>query len=201
MTLKQSTFIIALCLTTFSVFSQVEESIQPEGKKQEKREKMSSRERLVFGGDIGLSFGTITYIKLAPVVGYRLTDRLTAGLGPIYIYENYKYSHLETSTYGGKAIASFTVIRGSDLGGNFNLGNVMLHVENEVVNVEPLYYYSNNSYYAFGNRIWIDNLLLGGGISQQISGRFAISVFILWDVTQNRYSPYSNPIFKFGFNF
>ena len=36
---------------------------------------------------------------------------------------------------------------------------------------------------------------MGGGISQTIGGRFSISIFILWDVTQNMYSPYiNNPI-------
>jgi hypothetical protein len=187
-------------MISFGLFSQVEETIKEEGKKGG-TEKQRFSERLVFGGDIGLSFGSITYIKLAPVVGYRLTDRLTAGVGPIYIYENYRNYNLETSTYGGKAVVSFTIIHGSNLPVNLGLGDIVLHAENEVINIEPLYYNPYTFDYFFGNRLWIDDVLLGGGLSQSIGGKFGVSIFILWDVTQNKYSPYSNPIFKFGFSF
>ena len=193
MTSKQILLISGLFLAGVSLYAQVEEKVAP--RKQEK-EKPSFKERIVYGGDIGLSFGSITYIKLAPVVGYRLTDRLTTGLGPIYIYERYKLYHWETSTYGGKLFASFTVYKGSDRQNILGIGDIQLHVENEVINVEKFDEITPNS------RIWIDDLLVGGGLYQPIGGRFGISIFILWDVTQNRYSPYynNNPIFKFGFN-
>ena len=201
MTKKQLVVIFSLLIISLQAFSQVEESVSPETGN--KKEKAPFGQRLVFGGDIGLSFGSITYIKLAPVIGYRLTDRLTTGLGPIYIYEKYKDYNLESSTYGGKVLASFAIVRGSESGGSLQIGNILLHAENEVVNVEPMYMVTNGAYYyyTFGNRVWIDNLLVGGGLSQPIAGRFSVSMFILWDITQNKYSPYTNPIFKFGFNF
>jgi len=200
MTFLRSLLIIAFATLSLTLFSQVEESVQPGGQKKGK-EKPPFSQRLIFGGDIGLSFGTITYIKIAPIVGYRITDRLSAGLGPIYIYEKYKYYNLESSTYGGKVVTSFTVLKGRDNGGVFPLGNIVFYAENEVVNVEPLYYDPYTVYYFFGERVWIDNLLLGGGLSQSLGGRFGISIYILWDVTQNEFSPYSNPILKFGFYF
>jgi hypothetical protein len=199
MLIKRLSITIACTLVSLGLFSQVEEPVP--GREGKEKEKMSFGQRLVFGGDIGLSFGTITYINLAPIVGYRLTSRLTAGLGPIYIYERYKNYNLETSTYGGKVLASFTILRSSDINLNMGMSNIVFHTENEVINVEPLFFNPNTYEYFFGNRVWIDNLLIGGGLTQQISGRFGISVFILWDVTNNKYSPYSNPIFKFGFSF
>lgn len=197
MILRRSLLVFIISLTAVTLSAQVEEPVTSNKRK----EKTPFSRRLVFGGDISLSFGTITYIKLAPVIGYRITDRLTAGLGPIYIYEKYKNYNLETSTYGGKAVLSFTVIQGLGESVNFGTSNIVLHAENEVVNVEPLFVDLNTYYYFFGDRIWIDNLLLGGGISQMIGNRFGISLFILWDVTQNDYSPYSNPIIKVGFYF
>ena len=186
-------FMIAtLVFTTLSVSAQVEEKIAPEN---QKTEEARFAERLAFGGEIGLSFGSITYIKLAPIVGYWLTDRLIAGLGPIYLYEKYKYYDYETSMYGGKVFTSFTIIKGSGAGGFMGLGNIQLHIENEVLNVEK---------YDFENqRLWIDNLLVGGGLFQPIGGRAGISIYILFDVTQNKYSPYysNNPVFKFGVSF
>lgn len=197
MNYMRSVWVIVLSLFAASLVAQVEEPVPAEKKDKGKKEKMAPSERIVFGGDLGLSFGSITYIKLAPVVGYRVLPRLTLGLGPIYIYEKYKNLGFETSTYGGKAVASFTVLRGSDLGERFALGDIMLHVENEVVNVEDYYHY-----YSDPPRLWIDNVLIGGGLSQSISNRFAISIFILWDITNNVNSPYyyTSPIIKFGFS-
>jgi hypothetical protein len=197
---KQLGLIFSFLFFSIMVFSQVEEKITPERNKD--RENIPFKQRIVFGGDIGLSFGTITYIKVAPTIGYRLTDRFTAGLGPIYIYERQKlydqfnnYYRWETSIYGGKVYGSFTVYKGAERENRFGIGNIMLHAENEVVNVEK--------WDDVNNRIWIDNLLLGGGMFQPISGRFGVSIFVLWDVTQNKYSPYfmNNPIFKFGLDF
>ena len=197
---RRTISIIAFLVCSFSLFAQVEEPVQIEGKKKPVEEKPKFSDRLVFGGDIGLSVGTYTYINVSPAVGYRITDRLIVGLGPIYIYENYKNYNLESSMYGVKVITSFTVLRGTDINPNFQIGNLVLHLENEVLNVKPL---GMDLYgqIVYGNRQWIDNFLVGGGLSQSISSRFNVSVLILWDVTNNAYSPYSNPIFSIGFGF
>jgi hypothetical protein len=199
MTTRRVVSIIAFLVCSISIFAQVEEPVRSEGKKKPVEEKPKFSDRLVFGGDIGLSVGTYTYINVSPAVGYRITDRLTAGLGPIYIYQNYKDYNLESSMYGVKIITSFTVLRGTDINPNFQIGNLILHMENEVLNVEPLEYPGGMP--AYGNRLWIDNFLIGGGLSQAIGSKFNVSVLILWDVTNNAYSPYSNPIFKIGFGF
>lgn len=196
MTIRTFVLVLALTLSVHTVSGQVEEDVSGRN-----GEKVPFSERLVFGGDFGLSFGSITFIKIAPIVGYRVTNRLTAGIGPIYIYEKYRLYDLQTSTYGGKAVLSFAIIKGTGESGILGLGDIVLHAENEVINVEPLYYSRNISYYGFGDRIWIDNLLLGGGITQNLGGSFGVSMFILWDVLQNPHSPYSNPIIKFGFYF
>ena len=192
--------IIAFLICSFSLFAQVEEPVQIEGSKKPVKEKPKFSDRLMFGGDIGLSVGTYTYVNVSPAVGYRVTDRLIVGLGPIYIYENYKNYNLESSMYGAKVITSFTVLRGTDINPNFQIGNLILHMENEMLNVQPLMY-DQFGQPVFGGRQWIDNFLIGGGLSQPLSSRFSVSVLILWDVTNNAYSPYSNPIFRIGFGF
>lgn len=199
MTTRRVVSIIAFLVCSFSLFAQVEEPVQIEGKKKPAEEKPRFVDRLVFGGDIGLSVGTYTYINVSPAIGYRVTDRLTVGLGPIYIYESYKNYNLKSSMYGIKAITSFTVLRSTDINPNFQIGNLILHMENEVINVKPLMYDQFGPIY--GTRQWIDNFLIGGGLSQSLSSKFNVSVLILWDVTNNAYSPYSNPIFRIGFGF
>ncbi len=190
--------VITLLLCSFTLFAQVEEPVRIEGTKKPVKEKPKFSDRLVFGGDIGLSLGTYTYINVSPAIGYRLTDRLTVGLGPMYIYQNDKYYNYQSSMYGGKVLASFTVLRSTDINPNFQIGNLILHMENEVLNVEPYNYHIGQ---LDENRLWIDNFLVGGGLSQAIGSKFNVSVLILWDVTNNAYSPYSNPIFRIGFGF
>jgi long-subunit fatty acid transport protein len=197
---RRSISIIAFLVCSISLFAQVEEPVQIEGGKKPVKEKPKFSDRLMFGGDIGLSVGTYTYINVSPAIGYRVTDRLIVGLGPIYVYENYKNYNLESSMYGGKVITSFTVLRGTDINPNFQIGNLILHMENEVLNVQPLMY-DPFGQPVFAGRQWIDNFLIGGGLSQSLSSRFSVSVLILWDVTNNAYSPYSNPIFRIGFGF
>lgn len=191
---KKRAFLFSILLTIMvSAYSQVEEPVV----KNQGKEKQKFSQRLVFGGDLGLSFGTFTYVKIAPVIGYRVTPRFVTGLGPIYIYENYKNYGLESSTYGGKVTLSYTVFMGSAREDIFGIGDLVLHAENEVINVE---YFSQDiitgKYYP-EYRKWIDNVLIGGGLSQPLGRRFSISIFVLWEVTGNHY--YNNPIFKMGF--
>jgi hypothetical protein len=163
---------------------------------------LSYRQRFFFGGDLGLSFGTNTYINLAPIVGYRITNRLSAGLGPIYIFEKYKYYDLQTSTYGGKALLSFAVIRNVYEYVNIGIGSILLHAENELINLQKVEYDPTfNKIYALNERLWIDNLLAGIGLNFPFSDRAGINIYALWDVTQNDYSPYSNPVIRLGFYF
>jgi hypothetical protein len=160
------------------------------------------RQRLFFGGDLGLNFGTNTYINLAPIVGYRFTKRLSAGLGPIYIFEKNKYYNIRTSTYGAKAIASFAIIKNLSDYLNIGIGNIDLHAENEFINLQKMDYIpSTGQIYVLNERFWIDNFLAGFGLNFPFGDRAGINIYILWDITQNKYSPYSNPVMRLGFYF
>jgi hypothetical protein len=137
---------------------------------------------------------------LAPELGYRFTTRFSAGLGPIYIYEKYKgVNDFESSTFGGKVVASFIIIKSVENGGSLRFGDILLHAENEFIGVEPLLRNISTGEFLLGDRVWIDNLLLGGGVSVPVSERFTISMYLLWDVTQNPNTLYSNPTLKYGF--
>ena len=55
-------------------------------KKKEEKQKGFDISRLVVGGGIGLGFGDITSISVSPMVGYRITDNFSAGVGFGYQY-------------------------------------------------------------------------------------------------------------------
>ena len=173
--------------------------------------------RYFFGGDFWISFGTNAYINISPLAGYRITQYLSVGLGPIYIFEKNRYNYLDTvinnvgyyspytirtSSYGGRVFLTYDLIRNLHEYIPIGIGNILVHCENELLNLETFYMdpYSLKLYPS-GNRLWIDNILIGGGLRQPIGKNSSINLLILWDVTENKYSPHTNPIIRFGFNF
>lgn len=66
---------LALCLITIG---------------QEVEDKPSFTEKIVLDGNIALQFGTYTLIGGNPQVGYRITDRIVAGVGYSYYLSSFK---------------------------------------------------------------------------------------------------------------
>jgi len=157
------------------------------------------KKRFYVGGNGGLSFGSVTYIEVSPLLGYRATDRLSVGIQPSFTYIKYKlYDYYgnytgkkeESFYYGGGVYTRFYV-----------LDNVFAHAQYEMNNFEVLE--PNNPIYptAFEKkRITIPSLLLGAGYSQRVGENSACTISVLYDVIQNVYSPYYNrPVIRAGF--
>src|SRR5688572_11858407 len=70
-------------------------------------------DRLFFGGNFGLQFGSYTYVDISPMVGYKITERLAAGVGATYIYysvDDHVYNlNYKTHIYGGSIFSRFRV--------------------------------------------------------------------------------------------
>lgn len=164
-----------------------------------KKHSKYAQSKFFFGGNLGLSFGTYTYIEVAPLIGYKITPRLWAGLGPKYMYEKYK-PYYETSTYGLKIFASFTVIKDISETINIGLGDIFFYAENENINAEIYSYPPSGGAYSEG-RQWFNVMLIGGGMRFPIGGRSGFSLMVLWDITQNPYYSYSNPEIRIVFDF
>ncbi|MBZ0205520.1 MAG: hypothetical protein K8H89_04300 [Flavobacteriales bacterium] len=146
------------------------------------------KDRLWFGGGIGLSFGTITAVQLDPVVGIYLDRprKVSAGLGPSYTYyQDNRYSPpFELSSYGYRVFTRYRVIE-----------QAFLHAEFLHMNTE--------SYYNFNNdlgRIWVPHLLVGAGYVQPISSSSSFYLQVLFEVLQDPNSIYyaTGPIFSAG---
>lgn len=158
--------------------------------------------KLFFGGNVGLWFGSVTSIELDPILGYMITPRLSAGGGPMYMY--YKQSnYYETSIYGGKVFGQFIVFKDLQKNIKINLGDIFLYAENEELNVDPLYYdpISNLYFTKKDNRRWADITLLGFGMKYSLGQKAAVSIFVLWDISQNPDYSYQNPDIRLGFSF
>jgi len=64
------------------------EPAQKEKKKPEKKNnsERSLRERIYFGGNIAAWFGNVTFLEVAPLVGYNFTEAFSVGTGITYRY-------------------------------------------------------------------------------------------------------------------
>ena len=58
---------------------------------EEMSEKPSIKDRMFFGGGLGLSFSSYSdYFSISPIVGYKITPKLAGGLMFQYRYTKYK---------------------------------------------------------------------------------------------------------------
>lgn len=64
--------------------------------------------KFFFGGGFGLNFGTESIITINPEVGYRFTDKFSAGVGISYNYYSYnRVPKFSTNIYGGNIFSSY----------------------------------------------------------------------------------------------
>ncbi len=176
---------------------------------QPKKEKPKLWDRMYVGGNVGLQFGTITDIEVSPHVGYYIYPRWSAGVGITYEYYNKKTTYnyygfpvapIETHIYGFNLFTRLALIK--DMGATFGIGNgisIIGQAEYEQLSLERKHFEYPN--YPPDGRFWIESFLVGGGIKQAIGRRSSIYMLIMWNLNETTNSPYSNPIFKIGFDF
>lgn len=189
---------LVLFLVLATSFAQEEDFFN--GSSNSKTEKPKRNlDKWAFGGNFWLSFGTNSYVELSPVAMYKATPRLMVGPGFTYIYQKNKSWGYETSTYGPRAIATYTLFANLHETLNINVGNIVLHSEYEYLNIEKFYLYQGGAY--SDGREWISTLLVGGGIYQPLGNRGGFSILVLYNFIEHDFSPYSNPVIRVGFYF
>ena len=135
------------------------------------------KSRLQLGGDLGLSFGNQAgMVVVSPLIGYMITNRFSAGVGPSFEHYWQKYptgDALKLTLLGGRVYSRYQL---------FNF--LFAHAEYGIVNYRA----------SFGNTIdnaWVSRLPLGGGISQRIAGNTFANFMLLYDVLYDPESPYN----------
>jgi long-subunit fatty acid transport protein len=135
--------------------------------------------KIYTGGSLGLQFGTVTLINIAPDIGYKITERYSAGVGIRYMY----FSDITLkppyvlNIYGGSIFNRFIVT-------NF----LFLHGEYEVLNGPWKQPFPSKRFNL--NNVWV-----GGGFSQG-AGNAAINIMALWNLNDEHYIP--NPQIRMG---
>lgn len=195
------------------VYTSSGRTVEQSKKLQREKEKGFDPSKIVFGGGLGLGFGTITNIAASPVIGYRITDNWVAGVGIGYQYlsvkdywkmprpntrpQTYEYFPYRSSIYSGSVWTRYVIWR-----------NIFVHAEYEQNFMSFRRYYQEWDYQSNGQATKYENinynapaLLLGGGFRQPINDRISLVLMGLYDVIQDQYSPYQNRIdFRIGVN-
>lgn len=157
-------------------------------------------DRVFFGGNFGLQFGDITLIDVSPLVGYRITDKVAAGISLSYkYYQNKKFFY---NQYSNSFMEMTSNIYGASIfGRHYFVENLFAHAEYEYL----IYSYDNyrrnstsSNYSKSTETVDVPGLFLGGGYQQLIGGRTYFTITILYNVMESQYSPYSNPIIRAG---
>lgn len=122
-----------------------------------------------------MSFGSYTMIGVYPMIGYKLTPKLSAGVTFNYQWIRDKRfdGTYETSNYGASVFARYRVIPA------FYLHAEYLGQNYELYNADGM-----------SERIWVPFLLVGGGVSKMISRNTWFNAQILVDVLDDSNSPY-----------
>jgi hypothetical protein len=175
-------FKILLILFCISAAIQAQDSTSTKKPKPKTQPKEKFSDKVFFGGNIGMQFGTITFFEFSPLVGYRINEKVSAGIGLTYQYYQYKdrYIDFKTNVYGGRVFGRY-----------FFTDYLFGHAEYEYLNLEAFDFRRH--------RVDVGSLMAGGGYYQRFSDRAGIVAMILYNFTESVYTPYTNPIFRVGF--
>lgn len=179
-------FIISVAMIlSFTIIAQDTIQKPPPPKEKPQKPKAPMKDKIYFGGNVGLTIGNYTRIAVYPLVGYKFTPKLSGGLKIVYEYisDNRYSSKYNTSNYGGSLFARYRVIP-----------SLYAHVEYAQINYE-LYNFNGESV-----REWIPFLFVGAGYSQKMGGNAWLNFQVLFDVLQSDKSPYQEwaPFYSIG---
>lgn len=156
-----------------------------------------ARQRLFFGGSIGLQFGTVTNIEVSPLAGIWLLPRVAIAAGPSFQYYDDPYG--STTIYGGRAMLQLNLIQNLNnvipLG--LNMG-IFATGEYDALSLEKSFFTTTP---GSSGRLYNGTFLAGGGISQPTGKRSSMNITFLWSVTTNIYGIYDNPEIRIEFYF
>ena len=138
------------------------------------------RNRFFTGGGLGLQFGTLTAVELAPTVGFIVHRMFRFGITVNFSYYRDAYFRPALSSYywGGSFFIRFYPIR-----------RLFLHVEIGGM---------NQPYGIEHDRKWLAYPLAGIGYSQPLGNRVALTIKALWNFNNDEYSIYGNPLISIG---
>jgi hypothetical protein len=170
-------------------------------KKDEEKPKLTFKDRFVFGGNISLVVGTVTFIDVSPNMGFYITPVLLTGTGVTYEYFRekrlgYTYS---TNLFGYRVFTSYDFL--PDLSKVMPIKAhlaIFAHGEFEALNLDRQI---NENANLVSGRYWLYSPLLGFGLKQPFGRKSSFNITLLFNLNYSKNLPYSNPMIRVGFYF
>jgi hypothetical protein len=150
---------------------------------------MSFADRLVKGSNFWLGFQP-AYIDISPILGYRITTNLQAGIGATYIYYNglepyydvngnIQYYRIEGTMYGGRMYAEYDFAKNA-LGRN---SRFFAHAEYEDMNVS-----NPTPITGLPERTWYYSQYVGIGYRSAIGKKAFFNMSILFNINYDQFA-------------
>ncbi|ANQ50851.2 hypothetical protein KMW28_19210 [Flammeovirga yaeyamensis] len=159
--------------------------------KQQNNNGGSLRDRMFFGGGLGLGFSNrYTRILVSPMVGFKATENFHVGMGLVYEYYRQKDfpvygTNYETHNYGIRPFARYLIDVSNGL-------TIFPQVEYYGFSYERIESYDARSNTLYTERQWQDQFLIGGGVSQRLGERGAANIIALYDLSWDSDTSYYN---------
>lgn len=170
-------------------------------RKKKKNEKGFQSSRLIVGGTIGFGMADkVLAFNIAPIIGYRITDKFAAGIG--FGYQYYKQDdaiYLEDLN-GNRSYYDFraNMISASVWTRYLILQKLFAHAEYEhnFFSFDDYRYdrQGNGTIETYKQKLDVPSVLLGIGYRQPIGANASIYIMGFYDVLQKEYSPYKGSI-------
>ncbi len=143
------------------------------------------KDRLFLGGNLGgISFSSQgSALDLSPVIGYRVTEKFSAGAGPIYQFWSDRTAGIRVNNYGAKIFARHVLF-----------GSVFAHTEYELLNIKH-YFPDLSSGQWQSERRNVGSFFVGGGYTQPLGGTSSLMIIALYNLNQTQYSPRMSPLY------
>jgi hypothetical protein len=141
-------------------------------------------DKIYYGGNLGMNFGKgYAFLEASPLIGYRITDKFSAGLTGTYMYYNFTTvygENISDNIYGAGVFARYFVLQ-----------NVFAHVETKFL----------NGMWADGERSTIYPVLAGAGYRSKMGSRGSVFIMVLYDLNYDpARSLFPSPfLYTFGF--
>lgn len=153
------------------------EPAEPKTPAKAPNDKKPLKDKIYFGGNLGLSFGTVTSVAIEPMVGWKWTPKLSTGFIYSFWYFNDKryIDEYKSSSHGIRIFNRYRIIP-----------QAYAHVEYAMFWYDNLY----DADLGTSGKQSVPYLFLGGGLSQPLGGRATLFAQILYDVIQDSRSIY-----------
>lgn len=180
---------LALILVVFGAFAQDTNYVDPNYKPPKERKaknRQSFGQRVYYGGTFGLSFGTFTSVLVEPLVGYRITEKLSSGVGIGIRYgkDNRAGSNIEYTNYLGRVFTRYLINQ-----------RIYAHAEFMGESYDKVFYFESDPLHQ--GRTLVPFLFVGGGLRSP-AGNGAFILQVLFNVLNNEKS---QEVYPSGFPF